>query len=145
MRFSIVLTDWPSAREQAQPLRIAVFVQEQGVPEDMEWDEMDAVSVHAVAMDENDRPIGTGRLLPDGHIGRMAVALDRRGKGVGSAILMALMDAAATRGDRSVLLHAQRHAESFYQRHGFSAVGEPFDEAGIAHICMRCVFPPRRS
>ena len=80
--------------------------------------------------------IGTGRLLPQGRIGRMAVLAERRGQGVGAAILRCLVDAARQRGDRSVELSAQRSAEAFYLRHGFAATGEPYREAGIEHIHM---------
>jgi predicted GNAT family N-acyltransferase len=80
------LADWDSLREHARAVRYAVFVVEQRVPVELEWDEMDAVSWHAVAYDAAGNPIGTGRLLPDGHIGRMAVLKSSRGSGVGGAI-----------------------------------------------------------
>jgi predicted GNAT family N-acyltransferase len=101
---------------------------------------MDNVCLHAVAVDGHGQALGTGRLLPDGHIGRMAVRKPARGMGIGSAILEALMAQAKNRGDNAVLLSAQIHAENFYQRHGFAREGEQFMEAGIPHIQMRRVF-----
>ena len=93
--------------------------------------------VHAVAYDEAGQPLATGRLLPDGHIGRMAVRKAGRGKGVGGAVLQALIQAARERGDGEVILNAQTHAEGFYNAHGFAREGEEFMEAGIPHITMR--------
>jgi predicted GNAT family N-acyltransferase len=121
-------------------LRLKVFVHEQQVPLELEWDESDAVSVHALAFDCAGNPIGTGRLLPDGHIGRMAVIRSQRGGGAGSAILAALMQHAKARGDREVVLNAQVQARAFYERHGFAGEGGEFLDAGIAHIRMRHLF-----
>jgi predicted GNAT family N-acyltransferase len=87
-------------------------------------------------------PVATGRLLPDGHIGRMAVRQDARGAGTGSLVLCALMDEARRRGDRDVVLHAQLGARDFYGRHGFVPEGEVFMDAGIEHIAMRRRFSP---
>jgi predicted GNAT family N-acyltransferase len=135
----IELCDWSKAREEASRIRFAVFVDEQMVPPEIEMDEHDAHCVHALAYAGNGRAVGTGRLLPDGHIGRMAVAKGWRGRGVGAAILMALIEAARRRGDREVALSAQTHALGFYRRHGFSPEGEVYDEAGIPHQEMRRV------
>lgn len=132
----ITLGDWEMQREAAQPVRHEVFVVEQRVPLDMEWDEMDRACVHAVAFDECGAAVGTGRLLPDGHIGRMAVREAARGKGIGAAMLNALVAEAEKRGDRAVMLHAQIQAEPFYARFGFVRDGEEFMEAGIPHIHM---------
>lgn len=137
MTFRVTCGDWDMQREHAQALREEVFVAEQGVPLELEWDDMDAVCLHAVAYDDAGNPIGTGRLLPDGHIGRMAVKKSARGAGVGSAILSMLMQHAKRRGDRAVALNAQTHAAPFYGRHGFVREGEEFMDAGIAHIAMR--------
>ncbi|MFL9925987.1 GNAT family N-acetyltransferase [Herbaspirillum lusitanum] len=133
----IVVDQWEVLRAHAQPIRFEVFVDEQKVPAEIELDEMDAVCVHAVAYAEDGAPLATGRLLPDGHIGRMAVRKPGRGKGVGGAVLQALMQAARARGDREVVLNAQSHAEKFYLAHGFAREGEEFMEAGIAHVTMR--------
>jgi predicted GNAT family N-acyltransferase len=136
MKTSIRTGVWDVMRHDAMFIRQAVFVVEQGVPAEIEIDEFDPVSLHAVAYDDQAGVIGTGRLLPDGHIGRMAVAASHRNKGIGSALLRLLVDAAWARGDLTVVLHAQTHAAAFYQRMGFQAEGDTFMEAGIPHIQM---------
>ncbi|MEN2671605.1 GNAT family N-acetyltransferase [Herbaspirillum huttiense] len=133
----ITTGSWEQLRAQAQPIRFEVFVDEQKVPAEIELDEMDPHCLHAVAYDDAGQPLATGRLLPDGHIGRMAVRKAGRGQGVGGAVLQALIAAARARGDAEVILNAQVHAEGFYQRHGFAREGEQFMEAGIPHITMR--------
>lgn len=102
----------------------------------MEWDTNDPVSVHCVAYVE-DEAIATGRLLPDGHIGRMAVLPAWRGSRVGGEILERLVTLARERGDAAVRLNAQQYVEAFYSRHGFESEGEPFIEAGIWHVAMQ--------
>lgn len=135
----LVLGNWATQRVSAQAVRYEVFVLEQKVPLEMEWDEMDPLCLHAVAYDDG-KAVATGRLLPDGHIGRMAVLKSLRGQGVGATILRALMAEAKKRGDRAVVLNAQTHAAPFYLRHGFVREGEEFMEAGIPHIQMRHEF-----
>ncbi|WP_420475016.1 GNAT family N-acetyltransferase [Noviherbaspirillum sp. ST9] len=137
MSIRVTLGDWETQRKDAQAVRYEVFVEEQKVPLDMEWDEMDARCVHAVACDAEGQAVGTGRLLPDGHVGRMAVRQPARGKGIGALMLEALVEAARKRGDREVMLNAQTQAEPFYERNGFRREGEVFMEAGIPHIHMR--------
>jgi predicted GNAT family N-acyltransferase len=137
-RMRIELGDWERMRQWAEPLRFAVFVEEQHVPAEIELDSFDLLSVHAVAFDASDKPMGTGRLLPDGHIGRMAVAKAARGGGVGSALLKSLMDEARRRGHKHAVLSAQTHAAEFYRKHGYHSYGSEYDDAGIAHIDMRC-------
>lgn len=132
----IELMDWKAAREEASRIRFAVFVEEQGVPQEIEIDERDADCIHAIARLEG-RAVGTGRLLPDGHVGRMAVLRECRGTGVGSRLLESLIEAARRRGDREVVLSAQVHAMPFYARHGFAPVGSVYEEAGIPHRDMR--------
>ena len=134
---SLRIVDWPEAEALVMPLREAVFVVEQGVPAELERDEFDAVSRHAVAQDANGAVIATGRLLPDGHVGRMAVAANARGRGVGGRVLEALVAEAGVRGLAEVVLNAQLQAEAFYRRHGFVPEGGVFLEAGIEHRCMR--------
>ena len=129
------LLGWEAARAEASRIRFEVFVEEQGVPSEIELDEMDALCVHALAFEEG-RAVGTGRLLPDAHIGRMAVLEGWRGRGIGGLILEALIAKARERGDRKVFLSAQVHATEFYARHGFRAVGEVYEEAGIPHRAM---------
>lgn len=133
----VELGAWDELAHEAAPIRHAVFVQEQGVAAEIEIDEWDPLSLHAIARDGDGRAIGTGRLLPDGHVGRMAVLRTARGSGAGTAILLALMDAARRRGHREVVLNAQTHAAPFYRRLGFVEEGDVFDDAGIAHIAMR--------
>ncbi|MGZ3254457.1 MAG: GNAT family N-acetyltransferase [Burkholderiaceae bacterium] len=140
MTSRITLGDWPMQRAAAEIIRHEVFIVEQHVPVEMEWDEMDALSVHAIAFDEAGHAIGTGRLLPDGHIGRMAVKRANRKAGIGGAILCALMQEAKKRGDRTVILNAQLQAQAFYERYGFAPEGEEFMDAGIPHILMRLIF-----
>ncbi|MEO8003525.1 MAG: GNAT family N-acetyltransferase [Betaproteobacteria bacterium] len=127
--------DWPGELELLRAIRDEVFVLEQSVPIEIEWDEFDPVSQHVLAW-SGDRAIGTGRLLPDGHIGRMAVLREWRQRGVGSAMLTALMEVARTSGMSRVELNAQLHAMAFYERHGFRAEGEEFLDAGIVHRRM---------
>lgn len=141
MSLRIVIGSWEQQRQAAAALRQQVFVVEQGVPAELELDEMDAQSLHAVAYQDG-VPVATGRLLPDGHIGRMAVRQEARGAGTGSLVLCALMDEARRRGDCDVVLHAQLSARDFYARHGFEPEGEIFMDAGIEHIAMRRRFSP---
>ena len=141
MTVEVLIGSWDELGAAASAVRHAVFVVEQGVPVAMALDEMDAVCVHALARD-GARVLGTGRLLPDGHIGRMAVLRDARGAGVGSALLRALMEQARLRGDQDVALHAQLGARAFYRRHGYTPEGEVFMDAGIEHIAMRHRFSP---
>lgn len=144
MTIRIELGDWASQQAAAQAIRYEVFVDEQKVPPELELDAMDAQCLHAVAFMPDgagaERAIGTGRLLPDGHIGRMAVRKEARGSGVGAALLLALMQQARQRGDTQVELSAQTHAEPFYARYGFQREGEIYQDAGIAHVHMRHVF-----
>lgn len=143
MSLTVVTGPWAELGAAASAIRQEVFVVEQRVPAELELDEFDAVSLHALAVDDDTAlALGTGRLLPDGHIGRMAVRQDARGAGTGSLVLCALMDEARRRGDRDVVLHAQLGARDFYARHGFEPEGEVFMDAGIEHIAMRRRFSP---
>lgn len=142
MEVRITIGDWLSQRVAAQPVRYDVFVLEQKVPLELEWDDMDEKSLHAVAHDVHGNAVATGRLLPDGHIGRMAVRREVRSCGIGGAVLQALMAEARKRGDSAVVLNAQVHAQQFYARFGFVQEGEEFMDAGIPHICMRHCFAP---
>ncbi len=132
----IKLLSWDEARNYASPIRFTVFCEEQGVPREIELDEQDRVSVHAVVF-EGTTPIATGRLLPDGHIGRMAVLKGWRNRGVGGLMLQKLIERAKARGDREVALSAQVHAVAFYRAHGFVEEGAEYLEAGIRHQAMR--------
>lgn len=141
VRFDVGLTDWATSADRLRPLRTAVFVVEQAVPAHLEMDDRDAQCIHALAQDSTGRVIGTGRLLPSAagiaRIGRMAVDRDWRGRGVGAAMLEALISAARARGDSRIELHAQLHAAPFYDRQRFERVGDVYEEAGIAHITMQ--------
>ncbi|MDF2463210.1 MAG: family N-acetyltransferase [Ramlibacter sp.] len=131
---------WSDLGEHAGGIRTEVFLNEQGIPAEMEWDEGDRTAIHAVAYNGLDQPVATGRLLQASpgmaRIGRMAVHRAVRGSGVGRQVLEALVSAAKARGDHEVMLHAQRSAESFYLGLGFVPRGQPFDEAGIPHVEM---------
>ena len=128
--------DWP----QATALRTRVFVEEQGVPAEIEQDAHDATAVHALAEDAEGRVVATGRLLVrDGRgvIGRMAVDASARGRGHGADVLAELHRQAVALGLTEVELHAQLPARGFYERAGYTAVGDVYEEAGIAHVTMR--------
>ena len=131
---------WHYFKHLASPLRTEVFVHEQKVPAEMEWDHEDDTALHAVALNRMGMPLATGRLLQHApgvaRIGRMAVKKPMRGSDLGQRVLHALMDAAKNRGDTQVVLHAQCNAEGFYTRAGFVPHGAIFEEAGIAHIEM---------
>ena len=127
---------WEQAQPVAGPLRFAIFVGEQNVPAGIELDDLDASCTHAVAYDADGKAIGTGRLLPDGHIGRMAVVAEWRRRGIGAEILTALMEEARKRGHKEVVLSAQLQAAEFYREHGFVADGKVYPEAGILHQKM---------
>lgn len=135
--FSVRLCDWDVARIEAREIRELVFVREQGVPPQLEMDEQDALCDHALAYAQEGCAVGTGRLLPDGHIGRMAVLKEWRGKGVGALLLQALVEQARSRGHATVRLNAQTQAAGFYRRSGFDVSGPEFMEAGIAHVAMQ--------
>ena len=132
------LLDWNAAQGEAKRIRFTVFVEEQRVPAELEMDQHDAHCLHALAYADG-RAIATGRLLPDGHIGRMAVLKEWRGRGAGRAMLRRLIDAARARGDRAIVLSAQVHAVAFYRAEGFETEGPVYEEAGIPHQEMRLV------
>jgi predicted GNAT family N-acyltransferase len=128
--------DWP----EVVALRTRVFVEEQGVPAEIEQDVLDATAVHALVRDEAGRVVATGRLLVrEGRavIGRMAVDPGVRGRGYGAAVLAELHRQAVRRGLAEAELHAQVTARGFYERAGYTAVGDEYEEAGIAHVTMR--------
>ena len=135
--FHVEPIDYASGLAELRAVRETVFVQEQQVPIEEEWDALDPLCRHVIARDEAGRPIGTGRLTPEHKIGRMAVLGDWRGLGVGDAMLAALMTEARKLGWPAVSLNAQVSAETFYARQGFIPYGERFWEAGIEHQSMR--------
>lgn len=136
----LTLGPWSELASGARQVRTEVFVHEQGVPIEMEWDDEDGTALHALVRNRLGLPLATARLLQAApgvaQIGRMAVNRVLRGSSLGREVLVALMQKASERGDHEVLLHAQRSAQGFYQRLGFQTRGEPFEEAGIPHIEM---------
>jgi LPLT family lysophospholipid transporter-like MFS transporter len=135
-QFEVRIADWNRDRAALSAIRHRVFIDEQHVPEALEWDEHDAHAVHFLAFDARAQAVGCARLLTDGHIGRMAVLAAARGQGVGRRLLEAVVSEAHARGHQVLRLSAQTHAEEFYRRHGFATEGEPYLEAGIAHVAM---------
>jgi YbgC/YbaW family acyl-CoA thioester hydrolase len=131
---------WDELKDGAAALRTEVFVEEQEIPQELEWDEHDAKAMHALVLNKLGQPVATGRLLQPqpklAQIGRMAVSKALRGGNLGRMVIEALVDAARQRGDHQVILHAQCSAEGFYRRLGFKAHGEVFQDAGIDHIEM---------
>ena len=136
MAVQIAPVDWQLQQQQVLGVRNAVFVDEQGVPAEMEHDRNDVLAIHLLATVDGSTPVATARLLPDGHIGRMAVLKNWRGQGIGTAMLRALIGIARQKGQDSVFLHAQCRAEGFYARMGFRGEGDVFDDAGIEHRRM---------
>jgi predicted GNAT family N-acyltransferase len=133
----IIPVTWATGREDLMAVRFAVFVDEQGVPPALEADADDDRALHLLARTPAGIGIGTARLLPNGHIGRMAVLPDWRRRGIGGRLLDGAITAARRLGLHEARLHAQCHAIGFYARHGFRAEGPVFVEAGIDHRLMR--------
>jgi predicted GNAT family N-acyltransferase len=149
-RYTVRVAGDTADREACFAVRKEVFVAEQGVPEDIEYDAYDAVAVHVLAVREDGLPLGTGRLLHGdaaaaktggdasvGSLGRLAVSRAARGLGVGAALVRAIEEAARARGLTAVDLHAQTQALGFYERLGYTAYGPEFPDAGIPHRAMR--------
>ncbi|MDR5876454.1 GNAT family N-acetyltransferase [Halomonas sp. CUBES01] len=131
--------DWALLGDIASGIRRVVFIDEQRVPQDEEWDGQDPACRHFLAY-LNGQPVGTARLLPDGHIGRVAVLAEARGAGIGGRLMDAAVAAAQRLGHRQVALSAQLHALAFYERLGFIAHGDEFMDAGIPHRDMTLSF-----
>lgn len=131
----IRLADWKKDHAALRRIRETVFIAEQAVPPELEWDADDATAVHFLAL-EGEYPMGTARLLPDGHIGRVAVLKDWRGLKVGDKLIRAVIAEAETRGLKQQMLSAQVQASSFYERFGFEVVSGEFLDAGIPHVDM---------
>jgi len=136
MQYTLKLTRWDKDQTPLREVRRTVFIEEQKVPEELEWDDDDKTSVH-ILVNDNSTPIATGRIKMDGHIGRMAVLKDYRNRGVGSAVLDALINFSKTLKMNSVYLHAQTSAIPFYEKHGFKISSEEFMDAGIPHKTMK--------
>lgn len=141
-RYFVEPANWQQDADTLRQLREAVFIVEQKVSREDECDGQDPQCLHVLARSSEDRrPIGTGRITPTGKIGRMAVLPDWRGRGVGSAMLQALVDLARSRNMTRLYLHAQLSAIAFYERHGFVVSGPQFEEAGIEHRKMQLDLP----
>lgn len=136
MAISIIETRWDEHEEALRALRQRVFIDEQHVPEELEWDGEDQEAVHFLAMDADRKPVGCIRLLPTGQISRLCVLSEQRNYGVGSSLLVAAEEAARARGMEEIFLHAQTHATSFYEAAGFSVTGGIFMDANIPHRQM---------
>ncbi|AGY60409.1 GNAT family N-acetyltransferase [Gloeobacter kilaueensis] len=134
--FAVSSVSWQQCQQELYYVRRLVFIEEQAVPAEIEIDGWDELSIHVLARDLGGEPIGCGRLLPDGHIGRMAVLPAWRGQGVGRALLDCLLDLAQKAGIETVHLSAQVHAIPFYLKAGFVPYGDIYDEAGIPHRAM---------
>lgn len=134
--YLIRIVNWKDEAPILRIIRTAVFIHEQKIPEDLEWDEFDLISMHVLGLNSDGQPVGTARLLPDGHIGRMAVLKDWRGKGLGSAMLLRMLDELDSRHTQKATLNAQTNAIKFYEKFGFRVSGEEFIEAGIPHVKM---------
>ncbi|MDH5480229.1 MAG: GNAT family N-acetyltransferase [Nitrosomonas sp.] len=132
----IHIVNWQDQAPVLRAIRESVFIHEQQVPVELEWDEFDEICLHILAMSPQGEPIGTARLLQDGYIGRMAVLKEWRGKGFGSAMMLRLLEESRNQGTKEVVLNAQTSAIGFYERFGFKVTGEEFIEAGIPHVRM---------
>ena len=136
-----VKVEWATHRDRLRAIRARVFIEEQGVPKDLEWDGLDESAEHFIALNEAGVALGTARLLSTGQIGRMAVLAEQRGRGIGRQLLETAVSHAVTLGMPRVFLHAQRHAEGFYRKSGFAPTGAETVEAGIEHVEMDMILP----
>jgi len=148
-KFTVTEAPWAQSRDAIQSIRNLVFVDEQHIPVELEWDGTDKDCIHVLAFDKQGNAIGTGRIQIHtnntsdgsntvGHIGRIAVLKQQRGHGVGCALLARLVEIARTQQLGSVYLNAQKHLQSYYERHRFEREGDIFNEAGIPHVRMVC-------
>lgn len=132
--------DWPAEESLIRAIRRKVFIEEQHVSEEEEWDGRDAQCRHVLALSGTGAVIGTGRVMPDGKIGRVAVLAEWRGQGVGEALMHELIRMARDSGLDECYLHAQTYALPFYEKLGFVAEGGEFMDANIPHRAMRLRF-----
>lgn len=141
--FTVSLVSWHDGEPLLRAIRETVFIREQGVPEELEWDEFDDTCRHALALSLSGDAVGCGRILPNGHIGRIAVMKPWRKQKAGTAIMEALLNEARSRGYSMVDVDAQVYAVPFYEGFGFATEGEEFLDAGLPHIKMRLALEPR--
>jgi predicted GNAT family N-acyltransferase len=141
LQIHIIEADWEQHKANLQSIREVVFIKEQEVPQDIEWDGQDEYSTHFLAVNELGQYIGCARLMPSGQIGRMAVLEEYRGTGVGAELLQFVVESGKATGFDRLFLHAQSYAINFYKKGGFIAFGGEFEEAGIAHMSMEMKLP----
>ena len=134
--YRLRIVKWNNEEAALRSIRTAVFIHEQHVPVHLEWDEFDAISMHILAQNFDEQPIGTVRLLPSGYVGRMAVLKKWRGKGIGAAMMRKILEEASSRGIQEIKLNAQTTALQFYEKFGFQVFGKEFMDAGILHVKM---------
>ena len=134
--YTVHTVDWGNECPAIRLIRETVFIHEQKVPGELEWDGLDTAAFHVLAVSADRQPVGTGRLLHSGQIGRMAVLREHRGNGIGSAILKTLLQLADAKKISGIFLNAQLQAVPFYRQHGFTEAGKHFNEAGIVHCRM---------
>jgi predicted GNAT family N-acyltransferase len=134
--FTIHIVSWQTHAQALSELRETVFIQEQQVPIALEWDGLDEIAQHLIALNDTDEPIGCARLIGDGSIGRMAVLKPWRNQGVGMALLKQAIILYQLIGIHHITLSAQMHAVKFYEKAGFTVCSEPYLDAGIAHVDM---------
>ena len=153
-RLTVTTGDWSTLATHALPVRLSVFVREQLVPLEMEVDQWDRLALHVVVFDHAGTGLATGRLTAEnsgvgsettplagaaggvGRIGRVAVLSTYRGQGLGALVMKTLIQAASDQGFEVLTLHAQHQAVAFYEKFGFIAAGNLFEEAGIPHVEM---------
>lgn len=136
MKYHVKTTSWNENKNALSEIRRKVFIEEQNVPEELEWDEYDQDCTHVLVTDESNKPVACGRLKADGHIGRMAVLKEHRATGIGTSILNELLNHAKSMHIKKIYLHAQTSAIEFYEKQGFEVNSEEFLDAGIAHKTM---------
>ncbi|TBW59140.1 GNAT family N-acetyltransferase [Marinobacter halodurans] len=146
MELKIRKYSWQLAPSAIRDIRQTVFIDEQGVPADLEWDETDEISDHFIGVLPDNTPVAVARLVPSvtdvGHIGRMAILREHRGRGYGEQMLRHIMQEAASQFDQ-LHLSAQQYAVPFYEKLGFHVCSTPYDDAGIPHLDMRCLAAPQ--
>lgn len=135
--YTVTAAGWHTDRAALMHVRRCVFIDEQQVPEALEWDEDDAICTHVLAWNPKRDAVGTARLHPSGRVGRVAVLREHRGAGVGRLLMTALMTLARREGIGRLVLHSQVQALGFYRQLEFTPLGDEFMEAGIAHIEMQ--------
>ncbi len=136
--FRVQSGHWDKLEQDAKFIRKQVFIIEQNIPEEEEWDDQDMISDHFVVYDQ-DQPIATARLLQNNSVGRVAVLKTYRGQGIGRMIMLEIIRQAHQQDRKFLHLSSQVHAISFYEKLGFSIQGDAYDECGIPHIKMQLV------